>query len=202
MELAVTLAAEVVDGAEDAAISLVQRSHTVDTPAATTERARRVEQIQYELKMGPCLSAIWEEEVVSCPDLEVEDRWGEWAPRVVQETEIRSMLSFRMFTHKDRVGALSLYSTHPHAFTGADVDSGISLAAHTAIALATAKHEEHLGIAMDAWSLIGQATGIVMDRYDIDAVRAFAVLKRISQHTNVKLHEVAVELIRTRSLPS
>jgi AmiR/NasT family two-component response regulator len=59
-----------------------------------------------------------------------------------------------------------------------------------------------MDIALDSRSLIGQATGIVMARYDIDAVRAFAVLKRISQHTNVKLHEVAAELIRTRRLPT
>jgi GAF domain-containing protein len=202
MELAVALAVEVVDDAQDAAISLISRSRTVDTPAATSERAFKVDQIQYELKQGPFLSAIWDEEVVSCPNLEAEDRWGQWAPRTVRETEIRSMLSFRMFTQKDRVGALSLYSTHPHAFTGADVDSGISLAAHTAIAVVTARHEEHMEIALDARSLIGQATGIVMDRYNIDAVRAFAVLKRISQQTNVKLHDVAAELIRTRSLPS
>jgi hypothetical protein len=202
LELAVALAVDVIGDAEDAAISLISRSRTVDTRAATSERAFKVDQIQYELNQGPCLSAIWDEEVVSCPDLESEDRWGEWAPRTVRETEIRSTLSFRMFTQKDRVGALSLYSTHPHAFTGTDVDSGISLAAHTAIAVVTARHEEHMEIALDARSMIGQATGIVMDRYNIDAVRAFAVLKRISQQTNVKLHDVAAELIRTRSLPS
>jgi len=202
MDLAVTLAVEVVDGAEDAAISLVDRSRTVETPAATSERAFKVDQLQYELKQGPCLSAIWDEQVVSCPNLEVEDRWGEWAPRTVRETEIRSTLSFRMFTQKDRVGALSLYSSLPHAFDGVDIESGISLAAHTAIAVVTARHEENMDIALDSRSLIGQATGIVMARYDIDAVRAFTVLKRISQHTNVKLHEVAAELIRTRRLPT
>jgi hypothetical protein len=202
MDLAVTLAVEVVDGAEDAAISLVDRSRKVETPAATSERAFKVDQLQYELKQGPCLSAIWDEQVVSCPDLEVEDRWGEWAPRTVRETEIRSTLSFRMFTQKDRVGALSLYSTQPRAFDGVDIESGISLAAHTAIAVVTARHEENMDIALDSRSLIGQATGIVMARYDIDAVRAFTVLKRISQHTNVKLHEVAAELIRTRRLPT
>lgn len=202
MNLAVTLAVEVVHGAEDAAISLVHRSRTVETPAATSERALKVDEIQYELGQGPCLSAIWDEEVVSCPNLEAEDRWGDWAPRTVRETEIRSMLSFRMFTQKDRVGALSLYSTQPHAFTGVDVESGISLAAHTAIAVVTARHDENMDIALDSRSLIGQATGIVMVCYDIDAVRAFAVLKRISQQTNVKLHEVAAELTRTRHLPS
>ena len=202
MDLAVALAVEVVPDAEDAAISLVHRSRVVDTLAATSDRALRIEQIQYELGEGPGLSAIWDEDVVSSPDLELEDRWGEWARRAVRETEIRSLLAFRLFTQKNRVGALTLYATQPHAFTGTDVDSGISLAAHTAIAVATARHEEDLHIALDSRSLIGQATGILMERYDIDAVRAFAVLRRISMQANVKLREVAAELVRTRTLPN
>ena len=202
MDLGVTLAVGLIDGAEAATISLVHRSRAVETPAATSEDALRVQQIQHELKQGPSLSAIWDEEVVSCPDIEAEVRWTEWASRTVRETAIRSMLSFRMFTQKDRVGALSVYATQPHRFTGADVDTGISLAAHTAIAVVTAQHREQMDLALDSRSLIGQATGIVMERFEIDAVRAFAVLKRISQQTNVKIHEVAAELIRTRDLPS
>ena len=202
MDLAVTLAVEVVDGAEDAAISLVHRGRIVETPASTGERGFQADRIQQELGEGPCLTAIREEEVVSCPDLAAEKRWGAWGPRTAEEAGIGSMLSFRMFTQKERLGALSLYATRPHAFTGADVESGLSFAAHTAIAIKVARQEEHMDLALDSRSLIGQATGIVMDRYDIDAVRAFAVLKRISQQSNVKLHEIAVELIRTRHLPS
>jgi GAF domain-containing protein len=202
MDLAVTLAIEVVDGAQDAAISLVHRGRIVETPAFTSECGLRSDRIQQELGVGPCLTAIRDEEVVSCPDLAGESRWGEWGPRTAEEAGIGSMLCFRMFTQKERLGALSLYSPRPHAFTGADVESGLSFAAHTAIAIAVARQDENMDIALDSRSLIGQATGIVMDRYDIDAVRAFTVLKRISQQSNVKIHEVAVELIRTRHLPS
>lgn len=200
MDLAVTLAVEVVDGAQDAAISLV-RGRIVETPASTSERGVLADRIQQELGEGPCLTAIREEEVISCPDLAAERRWGPWGSRTAEETGIGSMLCFRMFTQKERLGALSLYAAKPHAFTGADVESGLSFAAHTAIAITVARQEENMDLALDSRSLIGQATGIVMDRYDLDAVRAFAVLKRISQQSNVKLHEVAVELIRTRHLP-
>lgn len=202
MHLAVTLAVEVVDGAQDAGISLVHRGRIVETPASTSERVLQSDRIQQELGQGPCLTAIREEEVISCPDLAAEKRWGAWGPRTAEEAGIGSVLCFRMFTQKERLGALSLYATQPHAFTEADVESGLSFAAHTAIAIAVARVEENMDLALDSRSLIGQATGIVMDRYDLNAVRAFAVLKRISQQTNVKLHEVAVELIRTRHLPS
>lgn len=201
MDLAVQLAVEVIDGAEFASISLIQGSRTVNTPAATNDRARQADQIQYELEEGPCLSAVWDEEVVSCPDLQTEERWGQWASRTVSGTQIQSMLSFRMFTQKDRLGALNLYSSRPHAFSGADLERGTSLAAHTAIALATAQNQEHMEIALDSRTLIGQATGIIMAHYDIDAVHAFEVLKRVSQHTNVKLHAIAAEVIKTRKLP-
>lgn len=202
MDLAVKLAVEVIDGAEEAAISLVRRARIVETPAATSERALAVDRIQQELGDGPCLTAIWEDEVVACTNLSADLRWGDWGPRTAEETGFASMLCLRMYTHSEKLGALSVYSSQQHAFTGSDVESGLSFAAHTAIAVTVARQDENKDIALDSRSLIGQATGIVMDRYDIDAVRAFAVLKRISQQSNEKLHEVAAELLRTRRLPT
>jgi hypothetical protein len=202
MELAVKLAVEIIEGAEEATISLVRRARIVETPAATSERALEVDRIQQELGEGPCLTAIREEEIVSCTDIAAEDRWGDWGPRTAEATGFASMLCLRMFTHSEQLGALSVFSAKPHAFTGADVESGLSFAAHTAIAVTVARLDENKDVALDSRSLIGQATGIVMDRYDMDAVRAFAVLKRISQQSNVRIHEVAVELLRTRRLPA
>ncbi|HUS22266.1 MAG TPA: GAF and ANTAR domain-containing protein [Aeromicrobium sp.] len=202
MDLAVQLAVETIAGAEDASISLVHRGRIVETPAMTSDRARDADQLQYELNEGPLISAIWDEVVVSCPDLAADARWGEWGPRAAQQMGIGSVLSFRMFAAKVQLGALSVYSSRPHEFDGADVESGISFAAHTAIAVTVAQTDEHKDIALDSRSVIGQATGILMERFDLDAVRAFAALKRISQDRNVKLHELAVELVRTRRMPS
>jgi AmiR/NasT family two-component response regulator len=55
---------------------------------------------------------------------------------------------------------------------------------------------------VDARKLVGQAMGILMERYDLDADRAFKVLQRYSQSTNTKLRDVAQQLIDTRRLPS
>jgi AmiR/NasT family two-component response regulator len=55
--------------------------------------------------------------------------------------------------------------------------------------------------AVDARKLVGQAMGILMERYDVDADRAFEVLKRYSQDTNTKLRDVAQQLIDTGKLP-
>ncbi|MFL6157748.1 MAG: GAF and ANTAR domain-containing protein [Marmoricola sp.] len=201
MDLAVKLALEIVENGEEASISVVHRDRIVETPAFTGEQSASVDRIQYELKEGPLLTGIWDEDVISVPDLTTEHRWPAWTRRTVAETGVRSMLCFRMYAGRSRVGALSVYSSRPHAFNGVDVEAGISFAAHTAVAIEVAQQDEHKDLAMDSRSLIGQATGIVMERYEIDAVRAFATLRRISQHSNVKIHEVAAELIRTRDMP-
>ncbi len=174
----------------------------METPAATSDRAAVVDRIQAELKEGPGLTAVWDEEVLSCPDFTAETPWPQWAARTVHETGFRSLLAFRMFSHNERLGVLSLYSTRPGAFTTADVECGLSLAAHATIAITIARYSDDMEVALDSRSLIGQATGILMERYDIDAVHAFGALRRISQHSNVKLHQVAAELTRTRNLPS
>lgn len=56
--------------------------------------------------------------------------------------------------------------------------------------------------AVDARKLVGQAMGILMERFDLDGDRAFQVLRRFSQDNNRKLRDVAQELINTRKLPA
>ena len=202
MDLATKLAVDFIEGAEQASISTVQRDRIVETPSYTGDLAYTIDQIQYQLGQGPLVSDLWDEDVVSVADLETEQRWGDWPRRAREETSVRSLLCFRMYTQNARMGALSVYSSSPHAFSSEDIEAGISFAAHTAIAIGFARRDENKDLALDSRAVIGQATGIVMERFEIDAVRAFAVLRRISQHTNVRMHEIAAELIRTRELPS
>jgi ribosomal protein S13 len=54
-----------------------------------------------------------------------------------------------------------------------------------------AQRTDHLRAALLNRDVIGQAKGIIMERYNIDADAAFSTLKRISQAQNMKLHEVA-----------
>jgi AmiR/NasT family two-component response regulator len=68
-------------------------------------------------------------------------------------------------------------------------------------ALASAITEDNLRTAVDARTITGQATGILMERFQLSPEQAIAVLRRYSQETNIRLREVAQELIRTRQLP-
>ncbi|WP_371407648.1 ANTAR domain-containing protein [Kribbella sp. NBC_00662] len=96
---------------------------------------------------------------------------------------------------------LGLYSVHPDAFGPDEEAVAQILARHASVAVASARHEVNLANAVDARKLVGQAMGILMERYDLDSDRAFAILRRYSQDTNTKLRDVAAQLIQTRKLP-
>lgn len=198
---AVDLLVQNVDACDSASISLVYGKRRVETPAASDDLAAIGDRLQAELREGPALDTLWEEESVYVPNLAADDRWPNWGPRLTDATGARSVLTFRLFTLKNVIGALSMYSAAPDAFSAEDKAEGLALAAHIAIAVLAAQRIDQYETALDSRTLIAQACGLVMERYDIDAVRAFALLTRISSTQNMKLRQVAVELISTRRLP-
>lgn len=199
MEKVVEIARELVPDAEQAAISLIHRDNRIDTPAASSDVVVRVDELQYETDEGPCLDAIRVQETVRSDDIGTDDRWPSWGPRAAEETGVRSMMCFRLFTLEDTVGGLNLYSGTVGAFDETDFENGQVLAAHSAVAVARAQQVANLKVAMDTRTVIGQAQGILMERYGVDAERAFQVLRRVSSH--VKLRDVALELVTTRRTP-
>jgi GAF domain-containing protein len=197
----VELAAADLDGEVYASVSLVGRRQQVDTAAASDERAARADQLQYELGEGPCLDAIWAQDTVQIDDMTTEQRYPDWARRVAEQTGIRSSLSCRLFTDKDSLGALNLYAPQPQAFAVETRGEGLAFAAQAAVALRSAQTEQHLRAAMATRSLIGQAQGILMERFKVTPNQAFAILARISQETNSRLRDVARYLVDTREFP-
>lgn len=114
----------------------------------------------------------------------------------------RSVLSAPLVTGRRHHGSINAYSARPEAFDGVDEDVIELLARHASVALAAATDIEGLQRAVDGRQVIGMAIGMLMERYHLDADRAFEVLKRYSQHDNVKLHEVARRLVEDRRLPT
>jgi transcriptional regulator with GAF, ATPase, and Fis domain len=200
METAIKLARDLVPACQQAGISLVHKNN-IDTPAYTSDLVVQLDRLQFEAGEGPCRDTIRDQETVDSPDLGQDDRWPRWGPRAASETGLHSMMCFRLFAREDALGALSLYASTPQAFDKTDHDHGLALAAHAALAVAGAREIEHLKIAVDSRTTIGQAQGILMERFEIDAHQAFRVLVRVSMHTNVKLRDVAAELVRTRRTP-
>jgi len=99
------------------------------------------------------------------------------------------------------MGTLNLYDSRPNHFSTSDLQVAHVLARHAAIALSRVRESENLWRAVDARKVIGQAEGILMERYALDQERAFEVLRRYSQDTNVKLRDVAQMVVDTRRLP-
>jgi GAF domain-containing protein len=194
-----TAAINAVAGAEFASINLVS-GRTVDSRGATSELAQEIDDLQTHLGQGPCLDALRNEETVRVEDFATEDRWPRFAAEAVKRGA-GSLLSFQLFTDGANHGALNLYARQPHSFDAEDEIVGAVFASHAAIALSAAQQEENLRHALDGRDLIGQAKGILMERYRLTAPRAFELLVLASSHTNRKLFDIADELTSTGAMP-
>lgn len=149
---------------------------------------------------GPCVNSGRDEVTIRVNDLRESSPWPTFAARAV-EMGILSVLSFQLFVEGDSMGALDVYSSSANGFDSRDEDTGLLLASHAAIAMAASRETANLRVAMDTRDLIGQAKGILMERYRLDGARAFDVLVRYSQDTNQKLRGIAWHLVTTGELP-
>ncbi|MER7247474.1 GAF and ANTAR domain-containing protein [Kribbella sp. NPDC000426] len=182
-----------------AGVALTARGSRPEIAAVTDPVVAEVYDLQLGHQTGPLVTAMRERRQVLIRDTLADDRWPEWAAKVAT-LGVRSVLDVPLATSRT-VGVLGLYSPEPDAFAADDQAVAHILARHASVALASARHEETMAQAIDARKLVGQAMGILMERFDIDGDRAFAVLKRYSQDTNTKLRDVAQQLIDTRKLP-
>jgi hypothetical protein len=102
---------------------------------------------------------------------------------------------FILFVQCRTLGALSLYSREAHAFTESSGNIGRVFAQHAAVAMFAAAAEGQFRTALASRDVIGQAKGMLMERYGIDAADAFKLLKRLSQENNTLLRHVAQQVI-------
>ncbi|WP_409329586.1 GAF and ANTAR domain-containing protein [Trujillonella humicola] len=189
-----------VPGAGHCTVTYVTGRRSVEARAATGDLPRLVDQTQNDLGEGPCLDSVWEQRTVRIDDMRAEQRWPRFA-RAAAARGALSSLSFQLFVQGDTLGALNVYAETPHAFGEESEDVGLLLASHAAVALAGAQHEENLQRALSSRDLIGQAKGILMERFRLTGDQAFQVLARVSQQTNRKLVDIADELCTSGALP-
>jgi GAF domain-containing protein len=202
MQRAVTLAAQIIPGCDAAGVCVVYRGDRIDTHATSSDAVREIDALQHELNEGPCLDALREDHTVRSDDLSKDDRWPSWGPRVVERLGFLSSVSYRLYSTDQDLGALNLYGKDASAFTEEDVHDGLALAAHVGVALAAAQKVQQLESALNGRTVIAQATGILMERFDLAPDRAFSVLSRMSQQNNVKLRVIAQQIVTTRQLPT
>lgn len=194
----VTAAAkELIPGTDSAGILMIGKGGKFDSLAGTDDLPHELDALQITFNEGPCMQAALDEVVVRTDDFRTEDRWPKYSPAVV-EIGVLSGLSFKLYTASRTAGALNLFAFKPNAFDGEAETIGTVLAAHAAAAVLASREGEELQSALTTRDRIGQAKGIIMERYGVDDVRAFEMLRRLSQDGNVRLTEIAQRVIDTR----
>jgi GAF domain-containing protein len=192
-----TAAVEVLPNVQFSSISVRHPDGSLSTVAPTDERLLRIDSEQYRLQEGPCYEASVDQGPIVSSDLGADERFPKYGPVALAEG-IRAQIGVRLFDTRRSNAALNLYSSKVGAFD--DVESLGALFAHqSAQAIAYAQEVGNLSEAVRTRTMIGQAVGIVMERYGLNDERAFAFLQRLSSHRNVKLRLVAQEIIGDRA---
>lgn len=192
-----TAAVQLIPAADIAGVLLIKGGGEFESLADTDGLVAQLDKLQTDFGEGPCHDAALEQTIVRTDDLRDEPRWPRYAPAAV-EHGVLSSLSFKLYTAERTAGALNLFSFRPDAWDTEAETVGTVFAAHAAAAIMASHHGRHMQSALSTRDRIGQAKGIIMERYGVDELRAFDLLRRLSQESQVKLIDIAQRVIDTR----
>lgn len=191
------MAVEVIPGADVAGVLLVKKGGEFESLADTDGLAAQLDKLQHDFGEGPCAEAALQETIVRSDDLRSEPRWPKYAPAAVK-LGVFSSLSFKLYTADRTAGALNLFGHRANVWDTESETIGAVFAAHAAAAILAGSHAEQLYSAVSTRDRIGQAKGIIMERFGVDDVRAFELLRTLSQENQMKLVDIAQRIIDTR----
>jgi hypothetical protein len=210
LEIIVKAARDRVPGMEHVGVFRLDRFGGVRTLAVTSDFARDLDALQHRVGEGPALD-LREARLVAVPQIRHDPRWPAYAA-AASAAGLQAQLTIRVAvddhdtdhdtdkdTDQDTVAGLSLYSTgtadiHPDAGAVAELFAG-----HAAVALGHDRGRSGLTEALSSREVVGQATGIIADRYGMTQERAFAFLVRAASQSNMPLREIAHELVDRRT---
>lgn len=181
---------------------LLVRPKRPATVASSDPRAQALDEVQYDFGEGPCLAAAREDRLVYLPDTLEESRWPDYR-KAAAEAGVRSALGVPLDLGGEAAAALDVYSDRPHAF---DADS-MEIVQRQALAMSTTLHlavrlarhrdvETDLRAALESRTSIDLAVGILMGRNHCSQQEAVAMLRHASNRRNIKLRDLADELVR------
>jgi GAF domain-containing protein len=174
--------------------------HSVEAQGPIDPLVSKLDELESEQGEGPCLSALREHHTVVIDDMITESRWPRFCA-LAADLGVRSLMSFELFVTDQNLGALNLYSDQIGAFTDDSRFIGELLAQHASVALIGSAAETQFNDALSSRDAIGQAKGIIMERFNLDEFAAFDLLRRLSQQSNEKLVDLARKLNQTRGHP-
>lgn len=196
-EAVVQAAPRTVRGCDHASLMLRRNGRFV-TLAASDDVARTIDAFERELGEGPCLDAIVDQSVYHDTDLSDGSPWPRLTQRVLAQTPVRGMAGFRLRVGEEMTGALNLFSDTPGGLTEQAVDQGIVLASFVTVTLFASHEHKNADTLRDGLASnreIGKALGLMMAFHKISDDEAFAMLRAASQEMNLKLSEVARQVV-------
>lgn len=190
-------AVDLIPGVDTAGILLITPGGGFESLATTSDLPAQLDVLQMTFDEGPCVQAALADTIVQTNDFRREPRWPQYSPAVA-DIGVLSGLSFKLYTGSQTAGALNLFGFQPREWEPDDESTGAVLAAHAAAAIMATRQEQQLQAALLSRDRIGQAKGVIMERFGVDDVRAFGMLRQLSQEQNVKLVDIADHVIGTR----
>ena len=187
-------AARSLPGIDHVAVSISFHNGHIETRDGTDPLALELDALQHELGEGPAENALTTALVTTVNHLDHETRWPRYVPRAV-DRGLKAQMGLRLYVEGETLGCLNLYSMQAEVIDPEVAQMAVLFATHAALALGKAREEENLHTALHTRKVIGQAVGIVMERFTLGETSAFAYLTRVSQHSNTRLRDVAEELV-------
>ena len=194
LQTIVEVACNSVPGFDHVGIATLEKKDVIATRAFVGDLVVPLDKMQYGLREGPCSAALQGDDTVCVSNLQHEQRWPRYVPQA-REAGVRSQLAVKLYLGKDTLGSVNFYSTLADDVSDDAQALARLFATHAAIALGHAQEREAFAEGLQSRKTIGQALGVLMERYEIDEDRAFAFLVRASSHGNIKLRAVAQELV-------
>ncbi|MGA7051994.1 MAG: GAF and ANTAR domain-containing protein [Mycobacterium sp.] len=201
MYAAICVAATLIVPGCDHASVLVRQNDRYVTVGASDRMAQRVDDFERRAGDGPCIDAIEEETPQIETDLTTPNQWPQLAAILIKETPVRGAMGFRILVDKRKGAALNLFSQTANLFDAESAGRAAVLASFTSVAInAIAKGEDATTLRQGLLSNreIGKAVGMLMMLNGISEDEAFELLRRHSQTLNIKLADVAREIIKRR----
>ncbi len=171
------------------------------TLAASDDWTMRVDQMQYDLNEGPCVDALTTGNVNYIPDTSTEARWMRFC-QAAHEQGVHSCLALPLNSPNGLMGCYNFYSIRSEGFAEESRGQLEVFAGNAAGAVAVAMKladqaqlSENLHQALTSRAVIDRAIGIMMAQQRCDADAAFDILRRASQNRNIKLRDLAAEIV-------
>ena len=189
-----------VPGAEGAGLTLLEQSRQ-QTVVATATFVRDVDDVQYALGEGPCVSAVADGRPHTSGNLGGARDWPRFGPQAGR-LGVHSALSLPLLLAGEVLGALNVYAHARDAFSARSLQLGEAFAGPAAVSVYNAQMlaraerlTGQLQTALASRAVIDQAMGVIMSRSGVGAQEAFDRLRAASQADSRKLSEVATDLV-------